>query len=141
MSTAAHTAVPATFLKPGVVTGDDYRALVAAAKAGGYALPAINVIGTNTINGVLEAASKNRSDVIIQLSNGGAQFYAGQGFPDPVQAKVLGAVSAAKHVHLMAEHYERSPQTVAGIIVMSTLIAFLCLPFVVWLAMTPTGAT
>ncbi|MGZ8995242.1 MAG: class II fructose-bisphosphate aldolase, partial [Rhodospirillales bacterium] len=92
-------------LKPGVVTGKDYEALVAACKSGGYALPAVNVTGTNTINSVLEAAAKNKSDVIIQLSNGGAQFYAGQGFPDGSLGKVLGAVSAARHVHMMAEHY------------------------------------
>lgn len=95
----------AASLKPGVVTGKDYETLVAACKSGGYALPAVNVTGTNTINSVLEAAAKNKSDVIIQLSNGGAQFYAGQGFPDGSLAKVLGAVSAAKHVHMMAEHY------------------------------------
>lgn len=92
-------------LKPGVVTGKDYLTLVKACKDGGYALPAVNVTGTNTINAVLEAAAKNRADVIIQLSNGGAEFYAGKGFPDAFQAKVLGAVSAARHVHLMAEHY------------------------------------
>jgi fructose-bisphosphate aldolase class II len=92
-------------LKPGVVTGKDYQMLVAAAKAGGYALPAVNVTGTNTINAVMEAAAKNKADVIIQLSNGGAQFYAGQGLSDSFKAKVLGAVSAAKHVHLLAEHY------------------------------------
>ena len=94
-----------TTLKPGVVTGDDYRALVAACKAGGYALPAVNTTASSTINAVLEAAAHNRSDVIIQMSNGGAQFFAGQGFPDGNEAKVLGAVSAARHVHLMAEHY------------------------------------
>ncbi len=95
----------AASLKPGVVTGKDYETLVAACKSGGYALPAVNVTGTNTINSVLEAAAKNKSDVIIQLSNGGAQFYAGQGFPDGSLGKVLGAVSAARHVHMMAEHY------------------------------------
>jgi len=95
----------AAALKPGVVTGQDYDTLVAACKAGSYALPAVNITGTNTINSVLEAAAKNKSDVIIQLSNGGAQFYAGQGFPDGSLAKVLGAVSAARHVHMMAEHY------------------------------------
>ena len=94
-----------TALKPGVVTGKDYLALVKACKEGRYALPAINVIGTSTINAVLEAAAKNKSDVIIQLSNGGAEFYAGKGMPDGFQAKVLGAVSAAQHVHLLAEHY------------------------------------
>ncbi len=92
-------------LKPGVVTGDDYIALVESCKNGGYALPAVNVTGTNTVNAVLEAAAKNNSDIIIQLSNGGAQFYAGLGFPDSGQAKVMGAVAAAKHIHLMAEHY------------------------------------
>jgi fructose-bisphosphate aldolase, class II len=101
------SAQPATVgtLPAGVVTGQQYAALVAACKSGQYALPAVNVTGTNTINAVLEAAAANRSDVIIQLSNGGAQFYAGQGFPDGAQAKVLGAVSAAHHVHTMAKHY------------------------------------
>ena len=94
-----------TSLKPGVVTGKEYRALVKACKDGQYALPAVNVVSTNSINAVLEAAAKNKSDVIIQLSNGGAEFYAGKGMPDSFQAKVLGAVSAAKHVHLLAEHY------------------------------------
>ena len=94
-----------TRLKPGVVTGKDYVALVDAAKEGGYALPAVNVTNTNTTNAVLEAAAANKADVIIQLSNGGAQFFAGQGFPDSFQAKVLGAVSAARHVHLLAEYY------------------------------------
>ncbi len=94
-----------TSLKPGVVTGKDYLALVKAAKEGRYALPAVNVIGTSTINAVMEAAAKNKSDVIIQLSNGGAEFYAGKGMPDSFQAKVLGAVSAAHHVHLLAEQY------------------------------------
>ncbi len=92
-------------MKPGVVTGAAYREVIEAAKAGGYALPAVNVVGTNTANAVLEAAAKAGSDVIIQLSNGGAQFYAGKGFPDSFQAKVLGAVSCAQHVHLMAQHY------------------------------------
>jgi len=92
-------------LKPGVVTGQDYQAMIAAAKAGGYALPAVNVTSTNTANAVMEAAAVAGSDVIIQLSNGGAQFYAGQGMKDSFQAKVLGAVSAARHVHLLAEHY------------------------------------
>ncbi len=92
-------------LKPGVVWGDDYKTLLKACKDGGYALPAVNVTGTNTINAVLEAAAKNKSDVVIQLSNGGAEFYAGKGMPDSFQAKVLGAVSAAQHVHLLAEHY------------------------------------
>ncbi|MAH06283.1 MAG: class II fructose-bisphosphate aldolase [Alphaproteobacteria bacterium] len=92
-------------LKPGVVFGEDYKTLVKACKDGGYALPAVNIVGTNTVNAVLEAAARNNSDVIIQLSNGGAEFYAGKGLEDGFKAKVLGAVSAAQHVHLLAEHY------------------------------------
>ena len=91
--------------KPGVVSGESYRQVVEAAKAGGYALPAVNVVGTNSVNAVLEAAAKTKSDVIIQLSNGGAQFFAGKGYPDTTEAKILGAVSAAQHVHLLAERY------------------------------------
>lgn len=92
-------------LKPGVVTGEGYKTLVEAAKAGGYALPAVNVVGTNSMNAVMEAAAKAGSDIIIQLSNSGAAFFAGAGMPDGFKAKVLGAVSAARHAHLLAEHY------------------------------------
>lgn len=92
-------------LKPGVISGKDYQTLLQACKDGKYALPAVNITSTNTLNAVLEAAAKNQSDVIIQLSNGGAQFFAGKGLEDGDKAKVLGAVSAAQHVHLMAEHY------------------------------------
>jgi len=94
-----------TTLKPGVVTGKDYETLVSACKDGGYALPAVNVTSSSTANSVLEAAAKAKSDVIIQLSNGGAQFYAGQGMADGDQAKTLGAISCARHVHLIAEQY------------------------------------
>ncbi len=92
-------------LNPGVVTGENYRTLLQACKKGKYALPAVNVTGTNSVNAVLEAAAANKSDVIIQCSNGGAAFFAGKGFPDSFQAKVLGAVAMARHVHVLAEHY------------------------------------
>ncbi len=92
-------------LAPGVVYGDDYLTLIQACKDGGYALPAVNVIGTNSANAVMEAAAKNKSDVILQVSNGGAQFFAGKGLEDTFDAKVLGAITFAQHVHLMAEHY------------------------------------
>ena len=92
-------------LKPGVVTGDDYKVLLKAAKEGGYALPAVNVVGTNSINAVMEAAAKNKSDVIIQFSNSGGQFFAGKSLSDTFEAKVLGTVSAAHHIHLLAEKY------------------------------------
>jgi fructose-bisphosphate aldolase class II len=92
-------------LKPGVVSGAEYFELVEACKDGGYALAAVNCVGTNSVNACLEAAARNKSDIIIQFSNGGAQFYAGQGMEDGFNAKVLGAVSAAQHVHLLAQHY------------------------------------
>lgn len=92
-------------LPPGVVTGRDYITLLEACKAGGYALPAVNVIGTNTVNAVLEAAAKNKSDVIIQCSNGGARFFAGEGLADAHEARVLGAASMARHVHTLAKAY------------------------------------
>ncbi|WP_367160797.1 class II fructose-bisphosphate aldolase [Kozakia baliensis] len=92
-------------LKPGVVTGDDYLTLLDACKAGGYALPAVNVVGTDSVNAVLESAARNNSDVIIQCSNGGARFYAGEGLADQHRARVLGAAAMARHVHLLAKEY------------------------------------
>jgi fructose-bisphosphate aldolase class II len=92
-------------MRPGVVTGERYRDFVATAKEGGYAIPAVNVTSTSTLNSALEAAATTHSDIIIQLSTGGAQFYAGKAIKDEFQAKVIGAVSAARHIHLVAEHY------------------------------------
>src|SRR5210317_560620 len=92
-------------LKPGVVTGEGYKTLVEAAKEGGYALPAVNVVGTNSLNACMEAAAKANSDIIIQLSNSGGAFFAGAGMADGFKAKVMGSVAAAQHAHLMAEHY------------------------------------
>ena len=92
-------------MKPGVVYGAKYQELLQSCKDGGYALPAVNVVGSNSINAVMEAAANNSSDIIIQLSNGGAQFMAGQGMADGDTAKVVGGVAAANHVHLLAEYY------------------------------------
>lgn len=93
-------------VKPGVVTGDDVQKIFEVAKANKFALPAVNCIGTNSINGTLEAASKAKSPVVVQFSNGGAAFVAGKGFKgEGQQAAILGAVSGAQHVHQMAEAY------------------------------------
>lgn len=92
-------------LPAGVMFGEDYRNIVSHCKENKFALAAVNVVGTDSINAVMEAAAVNKSDVIIQLSNGGASFYAGQGMPDKQDAMVLGAVSAAQHIHLLAKHY------------------------------------
>jgi fructose-bisphosphate aldolase class II len=93
-------------VKPGVATGDDVQKIFEICKANKFALPAVNVVGTDSINAVMEAAAKAKSAVIIQFSNGGAQFVAGKGLKAEGQtAAILGAISGAKHVHALAEHY------------------------------------
>ncbi|WP_345969157.1 class II fructose-bisphosphate aldolase [Sulfurimonas sp. HSL1-6] len=93
-------------VKPGVLFGDDVQKVFAAAKAGEFALPAVNVVNVESINGVLEAAAKVNSPVIIQFSNGGGQFFAGKGLSnDGEKAAIAGTISGAQHVHMMAELY------------------------------------
>ncbi len=92
--------------KPGVLFGEELHALLNDAKDNQFALPAVNTIGTNTINAVLETAAKVNSPVIIQFSNGGAQFIAGKGMPnDKLQGNIYGAISGALHIHTVAKHY------------------------------------
>jgi fructose-bisphosphate aldolase class II len=93
-------------VKPGVVTGDDVQKIFEICKKNKFALPGVNVINTDSINAVLEAAAKVKSAVIIQFSNGGASFVAGKGLKlEGQQCAVLGAISGAKHVHNVAQHY------------------------------------
>jgi len=93
-------------VKPGIVAGDDMQKIFAIAKAEKFALPAVNVVNTDSINAVLEAAAKVQSPVIIQFSNGGAGFMAGKGLKLAGQeAAILGAVAGAKYIHAIAESY------------------------------------
>ena len=93
----------------GVLTGDQVQEVFALAKEKGFALPAVNVIGSNSINTVLETAAELNSPVIIQFSNGGAQFNAGKGLSnDQQKAAIAGSVAGAKHVHEMAKAYGAS---------------------------------
>lgn len=93
-------------IKPGVASGDEVQEIFKHAKKHGYALPAVNVIGSNTINGVLEVARDVNSPVIIQFSNSGAQFIAGKGLSnDGQKSAIAGAIAGAKHVHTLAEAY------------------------------------
>ena len=93
-------------IKPGVATGDEVQAIFKHAKEKGYALPAVNVIGSDTINAVMETAATLNAPVIIQFSNGGAQFNAGKGLSnDGQKAAILGGIAGAKHVHQLAEAY------------------------------------
>lgn len=94
------------FVKPGVITGDDVQKVFAIAKENGFALPAVNCVGTDSVNAVLEAAAKVKAPVIVQFSNGGAVFTAGKGLKlEGQQAAIIGAISGAKHVHAVAEAY------------------------------------
>ena len=90
----------------GVITGDQLSVLFQHAKKNRFALPAANVVGTNTVNGVLETAAKVNAPVILQFSHGGAIFYAGKGLSNAnQQAAIAGAVSGAHHVHQLAAKY------------------------------------
>lgn len=89
-------------VKAGVLSGDDVTKLYAHAKECGFAIPAVNVVGSDSINAVLEAASVAKSPVIVQFSNGGASFFAGKTCP---KADIVGAVAGAGHVHALAKHY------------------------------------
>lgn len=93
-------------IKPGVIAGNEVQKLFELAKAHKFAIPAVNVVGTNSVNAVLEAAAKVKSPVIIQFSNGGAGFYAGKGLKlDGQGTAIAGAIAGAYHVHLLAEKY------------------------------------
>ncbi len=93
-------------VKPGVLFGDDIAKVFQIAKENKFALPAVNVVGSDSINGVLEAAAASNAPVIIQFSNGGAAFTAGKGLKmDGQEAAILGTISGAQHVHNMAEAY------------------------------------
>jgi fructose-bisphosphate aldolase, class II len=92
---------------PGVVTGDGVSEIFRHANENNYALPAVNVVGTNSVNAVLETAKAVNSPVIIQFSNGGAIFYAGKSLSNAnQQAAIAGGISGAMHVHQMAALYE-----------------------------------
>ncbi|WP_116124314.1 class II fructose-bisphosphate aldolase [Lewinella sp. IMCC34183] len=92
--------------RAGVLHGDEVTELFNYAQANQFALPAVNVTSSSTVNAVLETARDVNSPVIIQFSNGGAQFFAGKGLPnDKQQASIAGGLSGAMHVHTMAEAY------------------------------------
>jgi fructose-bisphosphate aldolase class II len=95
-----------SLIKPGVITGEALNQLLRNANENNYALPAVNVVGTNSVNAVLETAKLVNSPVIIQFSNGGGIFYAGKSISNEGQkAAIAGSISGAKHVHEMAALY------------------------------------
>lgn len=93
-------------IAPGVATGDDLQEIFRIAKANQFAIPAVNVVGTDSVNAVMQAAKEVNSPVIIQFSNGGAHFYAGKFLSnDGERAAIAGAISGAKHIHSLAAMY------------------------------------
>ncbi|MFQ3230379.1 class II fructose-bisphosphate aldolase [Reinekea sp.] len=93
-------------VKPGVISGDDLQKVFEIAKQEKFALPAVNVVNSDSINAVIEAAAKVGSPVIVQFSNGGAGFFAGKGLKlEGQEAQIKGAVAGAKYVHAIAETY------------------------------------
>jgi len=91
-------------VKPGVLSGSEAHKLFNYAKENNFAIPAVNVVGTDSANAVLEAAQKAQSPVIVQFSNGGAAFFAGKGLKSD-DAAILGAISGAVHIHTLAVAY------------------------------------
>lgn len=95
-----------TKFRPGVLWGDEVTELFNYANENNFAIPAVNVVGTNSVNAVLETAREVNSPVIVQFSNGGASFFAGKGLSNEnQQAAILGGISGAMHVHAMAKAY------------------------------------
>ena len=91
-------------VKAGVLTGSEAKKLFDYAKENNFAIPAVNVVNTESVNALLESAAKVNSPIILQFSNGGAQFFAGKGCKAS-NASILGAISGAQHIHTMAEAY------------------------------------
>ncbi len=95
-----------TKFRPGALHGDEVTELLNYANEHNFAIPAVNVTGTNTVNAVLETAKAVNSPVIVQFSHGGASFFAGKGLSNEGQkASILGAISGAMHVHTLAKAY------------------------------------
>lgn len=93
-------------IKPGVATGKEIQRIHQYAKEKGFAMPAVNVVGSDSVNAVMETAAALNSPVIIQFSNGGAQFNAGKGLSNENEkAAIAGGVAGAKHIHELAELY------------------------------------
>jgi len=93
-------------VKPGVLSGKEAAKVLDYAKEKGFALPAINIVGTDSANAVMEAARELDLPIIIQFSNGGAHFWAGKGLDNEGEkAAILGAIAGAKHIHTLAVAY------------------------------------
>lgn len=84
-----------------VATPEEYAAMLDGAKAKGFAFPAINVSSSSTINAVLQGLTEAGSDGILQVTTGGADFFAGQS----VKARASGALAFAAFATEVAKNY------------------------------------
>eukprot|EP00986_Skeletonema_menzelii_P006544 scaffold2485_cov143-Skeletonema_menzelii.AAC.1 len=101
----AFAKLPAS-VKPGVVTGSALVDLLDAAKEQGYAIPGVNIVGTNSINACMEAAAKYGGPIMVTFSKGGGQFIAGKSLANGAdEASIAGSIAGAKHVHEVAKLY------------------------------------
>jgi fructose-bisphosphate aldolase class II len=91
-------------IKTGVAWGEDLNRIFSIAKSEQFALPAVNVVSSSSVNSAMEAAKNANSPIVLQLSNGGASFFAGKALKS-LQSQILGAASCANHVHMMAKEY------------------------------------
>jgi fructose-bisphosphate aldolase class II len=92
--------------RSGVLFGDEVKELLDYAKANEFALPAINCIGTDSVNAALAAAREVNSPTMIQFSNGGAQFFIGKGISKEGQfGPIQGAIAGAQYVEIAARAY------------------------------------
>ena len=93
-------------IKPGVASGKEIQKIHQYAKEKGFAMPAVNVVGSDSVNAVMETAATLNAPVIIQFSNGGAHFNAGKGLSNENEkAAIAGGIAGAKHVHELAKVY------------------------------------
>jgi fructose-bisphosphate aldolase, class II len=93
-------------IQSGVATGREVQKIHQYAKEKGFAIPAVNVTGSSTVNTVLETAASLNAPVIIQFSNGGAHFNAGKGLSNENhKAAIAGGIAGAKHIHELAKVY------------------------------------
>jgi len=93
-------------IKPGVATGKEVQKIHQYAKEKGFAMPAVNVVGSDSVNAVMETAAALNAPVIIQFSNGGAHFNAGKGLSNENEkAAIAGGIAGAKHIHELAKVY------------------------------------
>ena len=97
---------PRNDFAPGVITGQEVKEVFALAKARGFAIPAANCVGSNSMNAAMETAATLNAPVIIQYSNSGGAFVAGKGIGvDGITASILGSLAGADHVNRLAEAY------------------------------------